>query len=115
MAVSAFVLVDVMGDHTKSAFKTITRIPGVKHVYVITGPHDLIVDIEAETMENGRIKFTKLPLEKSNGESAMLPPNTRSSCPTYTTKKKAEINTVGSSVYGRLITRIASLLVKTMI
>ena len=51
MAVSAFVLVDVMGDHTKSAFKTFTRIPGVKHVYVITGPHDLIVDIEAETME----------------------------------------------------------------
>ena len=51
MAVAAFVLVDVMGDHTKSAFKTITRIPGVKHVYVITGPHDLIVDIEAETME----------------------------------------------------------------
>ena len=52
MAVSAFVLVDVIGDHTKSAFKTITRIPGVKHVYVITGPHDLIVDIEAETMED---------------------------------------------------------------
>ena len=51
MAVSAFVLVDVVGDHTKSAFKTIARIPGVKHVYVITGPHDLIVDIEAETME----------------------------------------------------------------
>ncbi len=52
MAVSAFVLVDVIGDHTKNAFKTITRIPGVKHVYVITGPHDLIVDIEAETMED---------------------------------------------------------------
>ena len=52
MAVSAFVLVDVIGDHTKSAFKTITRIPGVKHVYVITGPHDLIVDIESETMED---------------------------------------------------------------
>ena len=52
MAVSAFVLVDVMSDHTKSAFKTIARITGVKHVYVITGPHDLIVDIEAETMED---------------------------------------------------------------
>ena len=52
MAVSAFVLVDVIGDHTKRAFKTITRIPGGKHVYVITGPHDLIVDIEAETMED---------------------------------------------------------------
>jgi DNA-binding Lrp family transcriptional regulator len=51
MAISAFVLVDVIGNHTKSAFQTITRIPGVKHVYTITGPFDLIVDIEAETME----------------------------------------------------------------
>jgi len=52
MAVSAFVLVDVIGDHTKSAFKTITRIPGVRHVYAITGPHDIIVDIEADTLED---------------------------------------------------------------
>lgn len=51
MAVAAFVMVDVIGDHTKSAFKTITRIPGVKHVYAVTGPHDIIVDIEAETMD----------------------------------------------------------------
>lgn len=52
MAVSAFVLVDVIGDHTKSAFKTITRIPGVKHVYAVAGPFDIIVDIEAETLED---------------------------------------------------------------
>jgi hypothetical protein len=32
MAVSAFVLVDVAGDHTKSAIKTITRLEGVKAV-----------------------------------------------------------------------------------
>ena len=51
MAISAFVLVDVIGDHAKSAFKTITRIPGVKHVYAVTGPYDLIVDIKAETLE----------------------------------------------------------------
>lgn len=51
MAISAFVLVDVVGDHTKSAFKTITRMPGVKNLYSVTGPHDLIVDIEAETLE----------------------------------------------------------------
>ncbi len=51
MAVSAFVMVDVIGDHTKSALKTFTRIPGVKHVYGITGPYDIIVDIEAETLE----------------------------------------------------------------
>ncbi|MDA0737889.1 MAG: Lrp/AsnC ligand binding domain-containing protein [Nitrospirae bacterium] len=51
MAISAFVMVDVIGDHTKSACKTITRIPGVKHVYGITGPYDIIVDIEAESLE----------------------------------------------------------------
>ena len=51
MAISAFVFVDVIGDHTKSAFKTITRLPGVKNLYSVTGPHDLIVDIEADTLE----------------------------------------------------------------
>ncbi len=51
MAVSAFVLIDVTGDHTKSAHKTITRIDGVKAVYTVSGPYDLIVQIEAETFE----------------------------------------------------------------
>ncbi len=52
MAVSAFVLMDVIGDPTKSAFKTITRIQGVKEVYSVTGPHDLVVHIEAESLED---------------------------------------------------------------
>ncbi|MGH7254748.1 MAG: Lrp/AsnC family transcriptional regulator [Nitrospirales bacterium] len=51
MAVSAFVLIDVTGDHTKSAHKTITRLEGVKSVYTVSGPHDLIVHVEADTME----------------------------------------------------------------
>ena len=34
MAVSAFVLVDVIGNHTKSAFQTITRIPGAEFTQV---------------------------------------------------------------------------------
>src|SRR2546430_5534893 len=33
MALSAFILIDVAGDHTKSAYKTIQRISGVKAVY----------------------------------------------------------------------------------
>lgn len=45
--VSAFILIDVTGDHTKSAFKTITRMAGVKAVYAVTGSHDLIVHVEA--------------------------------------------------------------------
>jgi DNA-binding Lrp family transcriptional regulator len=51
MAVSAFVLVDVAGDHTKSAYKTITRLEGVKAVYTVSGPHDIIVQIEGGTLE----------------------------------------------------------------
>ena len=51
MAVSAFIMVDVAGDHTKSAYKTITRIPRVQKVDAVTGPFDLVVQIEAETLE----------------------------------------------------------------
>ena len=38
MAISAFVLIDVTGNHTKSAYKTLTRIQGVKSLYAVTGP-----------------------------------------------------------------------------
>jgi len=51
MAVQAFVLIDVTGDHTKSAHKTITRIEGVKAVYEISGPYDLIVLTEGESLQ----------------------------------------------------------------
>ena len=52
MTVSAFIMVDVAGDHTKSAYKTITRIPRVKKVDAVTCPFDLMVQIEAETLES---------------------------------------------------------------
>ena len=51
MPISAFVLIDVTGNHTKSAYKTLTRIQGVKALYAVTGPHDMIAHIEAETIE----------------------------------------------------------------
>ncbi len=51
MAVSAFIFIDVAGDHTKSAYKTITRVDGVKVVWSVTGPYDLIAQVEAETIE----------------------------------------------------------------
>lgn len=51
MGVAAFVLIDVRGDHTKSAYKTITRIEGVQAVHAVTGPYDLIVQVEAEHIE----------------------------------------------------------------
>ncbi|MEW6544013.1 MAG: Lrp/AsnC ligand binding domain-containing protein [Nitrospirota bacterium] len=52
MGVSAFVLVDVAGNHTKSVYKTLSRIEGVKAVYNISGPHDLIVQAEAESLDS---------------------------------------------------------------
>ncbi len=48
MALDAFVLINVTGDHTKSAYKTITRISGVKAVYAVTGVYDVIAHVEAE-------------------------------------------------------------------
>lgn len=51
MAVSAIILVDVAGDHTKSAYKTITRMAGVKAVHAVTGAHDLIIFVESESIE----------------------------------------------------------------
>lgn len=51
MSISAVVLVDVTGDHTKSAYKTITRMTGVKAAYAVTGDHDLIIIVETDTIE----------------------------------------------------------------
>jgi DNA-binding Lrp family transcriptional regulator len=51
MALSAFILIEVQGDHTKSAYKTIQRIAGVKAAYTVSGTYDLIVQVEAENLE----------------------------------------------------------------
>ena len=51
MAISAFILIEVAGDHTKSGYKTIQRIAGVKAVYTVSGNYDLIVQVEAENLE----------------------------------------------------------------
>ena len=51
MAISAFVLIDTTGNHTKTAYKTLTRIQGIQAVYPVTGPYDLIAQVEAETFE----------------------------------------------------------------
>ena len=51
MALEAFVLMETTGAHTKSAYKTLTRIQGVKMVYPVTGPYDLIAHVTADTIE----------------------------------------------------------------
>ena len=52
MAISAFVLIDVTGNHTKVAYKTIARMEGVKSVYTVTGSHDIIAQVEAEDINS---------------------------------------------------------------
>jgi DNA-binding Lrp family transcriptional regulator len=49
--VSAFILIEVTGDHTKSAYKTIQRMAGVKASYMVSGSYDILVQVEAETLE----------------------------------------------------------------
>jgi len=51
MAIEAFVLINVSGDHTKSAYKTITRITGVKEVYAVTGVYDIIAHVVSEDID----------------------------------------------------------------
>ena len=61
MSISAFVHVDVTGDHTKSAYKTITRMEGVKSVYAVTGGHDLIILVETENIQTlGELILSKI-------------------------------------------------------
>jgi DNA-binding Lrp family transcriptional regulator len=52
MAFEAFVLVNVTGDHTKSAYKTITRLEGIKGVFLVTGVYDLIVHVAAKDLNH---------------------------------------------------------------
>ena len=72
MAVSAFIMVDVAGDHTKSAYKTITRIPLVERVDAVTGNFDLVVQIEAETLE----ALNELVLSRIRGVDGVIKTST---------------------------------------
>ncbi|TLY36204.1 MAG: Lrp/AsnC family transcriptional regulator [Nitrospirae bacterium] len=51
MGISAFILIEVTGDHTKSVFKTIQRMAGVKAAYMVSGSYDLLVQVEADSLE----------------------------------------------------------------
>jgi DNA-binding Lrp family transcriptional regulator len=48
---SAFILIEVTGDHTRSAFKTIQRMAGVKACYMVSGGYDILVQVEADSLD----------------------------------------------------------------
>ena len=72
MALSAFILIEVAGDHTKSAYKTVQRISGVKAAYTVSGNYDLIVQVEAENME----ALSDLLLSKIRAVDGVIKTNT---------------------------------------
>jgi DNA-binding Lrp family transcriptional regulator len=51
MPLRAFILIEVAGDHTRSAYKTIQRMEGVRTAYIVTGGYDLIVHIEGQDLK----------------------------------------------------------------
>lgn len=52
MAFEAIILVNVTGDHTKSAYKTITRMEGIKSAFMVTGVYDLVVHVAARDLSH---------------------------------------------------------------
>lgn len=71
MSVSAFVLIDVTGDHTRSVYKTLSRIEGVRAVYNVSGPHDLIAQVEAENFD-ALYEHTIAPIRAVDGVTKTL-------------------------------------------
>jgi len=72
MAVAAFILIEVAGDHTKSVSKTIQRITGVKAAHTVSGNYDLIVQIETDNMDT----LSDLLLSKIRAVDGVLKTNT---------------------------------------
>jgi len=61
MAVSAYVLIRVEADKTKTAFETLTKLKEVKSAHTVTGPFDIILLVEARNLhELGEVILTKI-------------------------------------------------------
>jgi len=50
MAAKAFVLIETVVGRTKDVVTAINQLEGVKSVYTVTGPYDIIAIIEAESL-----------------------------------------------------------------
>jgi DNA-binding Lrp family transcriptional regulator len=51
MPVAAFISIEVTGDHTRSAYKTIQRMAGVQSCFMVSGSYDILVHVEADSLE----------------------------------------------------------------
>lgn len=50
--VGAYVLVNTEGKNTAQILKKISKIKGVKNVCAVTGPYDIIVEVEKEDLSS---------------------------------------------------------------
>jgi len=61
MAVSSFVLIRTESDKTKGAFAILTKLKGVKLAHTVTGPFDIILLVEAKTLQElGDVILSKI-------------------------------------------------------
>ena len=61
MAVSAYVLIRVEADKTKSVFETLAKLNEVKTAHTVTGPFDIILLVEGRTLQEvGDMILTKI-------------------------------------------------------
>jgi hypothetical protein len=61
MAVSAYVLIRVEADKTKSVFETLAKLNEVKTAHTVTGPFDIILLVEGKTLQElGDMILTKI-------------------------------------------------------
>jgi DNA-binding Lrp family transcriptional regulator len=61
MAVSAYVLIRVEADKTKSAFEGLTKLKEVKSAHTVTGPFDIILLVEGKNLhELGEVILSKV-------------------------------------------------------
>ena len=61
MAVSSLVLIRTEADKTKGAFAILTKLKGVKLAHTVTGPFDIILLVEAKTLQElGDVILSKI-------------------------------------------------------
>lgn len=61
MLVQAYVLIEVDGAKAKSVYEKIFKLKGVKSVSTVTGPYDIIVQVEGMGLaEIGEVVATKI-------------------------------------------------------
>lgn len=59
--VGAYVLITTEGKNTAQILKKISKIKNVKQVAAITGPYDIIAEVEGENLDSlGRLVLSKI-------------------------------------------------------